>query len=211
MMQFSRAEAKVVDGQNVTVWNWKNGLADAAGRADAGTLTFDSYGDLYAATPADGMTLAYDFTYLRQVAAGTDVEVREQDGVADGSLTGFTIDKDGKIFGHYTNRMTEPLAQLAMANVINPLGLAAHGGTMFSVTPASGEAIIGPPNQFIDLPDGTRGYIALDVLSGFLEGSNVESERELTNLIMTQRGYQANARSATTADEMLREIAQLKR
>lgn len=151
------------------------------------TLSFNGQGD-----PIDGIT---------QFASATTTSARDQDGYPMGVLNDFETDNSGTIVGSYSNGQRRPIGQLALATFANPEGLERVGDTAFASTTNSGEAVM--------LRPGTGG--AGVVFSGFLEQSNVDLALEFTNMIMTQRGLQANSRVFTTQDEILNEIVNLKR
>lgn len=138
---------------------------------------------------------------LTQYALPNSAEVTGHDGRVAGSLETFTIDSAGIVRGVFTNGAIEELAQIAVAVFNNPGGLAKVGNTLFEPTANSGEARIGAPGS------GPRGIIA----PGSLEMSNVDLSQEFTNMIVTQRGFQASSRVITTSDEMLQELVNLKR
>lgn len=142
-----------------------------------------------------------DFSSLTQVAAGSDFNLEEQDGTAPGTLDQFTVTADGTIQGIFSNGVVEALGRLVLARIPNSNGLIAAGNNLFYEGPSSGAAQI-------DLAAvGGRGFVR----SGQLETSNVDLSEEFTRLITTERGFQANARVITTADEMLVELTNLKR
>jgi flagellar hook protein FlgE len=118
-----------------------------------------------------------------------------------GQLQSFNIDKSGQLLGVFSNGRSQILAQLALANFNNPSGLIRSGDTMFSASANSGTAQIGQAGF------NGRGNIN----SGTLEMSNVDLSQEFTDMIVTQRGFQANSRIITTSDEMLQELVNLKR
>ncbi len=125
----------------------------------------------------------------------------EQDGKSMGYLESFNIDPSGTITGVYSNGLQEPLARIAMANFTNPEGLSKKGSNNFEVSNNSGEAIIGEAN--------TQGFGEMN--SGMLEMSNVDLAEQFTDMIVTQRGFQANSKSIVTSDQMLQELLTLKR
>lgn len=140
----------------------------------------------------DGMTqFAGDYTSL-------DVNTN---GSASGNLLGTEIDESGNIFGVYDNGNREPLFNIPLANVTNPVGLSASDGNVFELTRSSGAAQLGAAGT------GSVGGIT----AGVLENSNVEIAQELTDLIRIQRAYSSNAKIITTVDEMLDETTRLKR
>jgi flagellar hook protein FlgE len=127
--------------------------------------------------------------------------VVNQNGAPTGTLQALSIGQDGVIFGSYTNGLSRPIAQLALAIFANPEGLERTAGTNFRVSANSGLPQIGT------LGTGGRGLLN----PGSLEGSNVDLAEEFTDLIRGQRGFQANSRVITTSDEMLQEVVNLKR
>jgi len=148
--------------------------------------------DLGAADEYDGIT---------QFASPTSTRAYEQDGFGLGYLENFTIDSSGVITGVYSNGNKAPIAQIAMATFTNPQGLTTEGDNNFRVTNNSGLPNIGAAET------GGRGKIT----AGTLEMSNVDLAEQFTDMIVTQRGFQANSRSITTSDQMLQELLTLKR
>ena len=122
-------------------------------------------------------------------------------GNAAGSLTGFTVQTDGKIFGVYTNGDKNLLGQIAVATFANPSGLEAAGNSLFQATKNSGDF----DGIGIDISEVGKFSV------GALEMSDVDLANEFTNMITTQRGFQANSRVITTSDSMLEELVNLKR
>jgi len=105
------------------------------------------------------------------------------------------------INGSFSNGLNRPLGQIALAAFANPPGLAKVGNNLYTVTPNSGQPVIGAAGT------GDLG----EIQSGRLEMSNVDLSQEFTNMIITQRGFQANSRIITTSDELLQELVNLKR
>lgn len=126
---------------------------------------------------------------------------QSQDGSGRGSLEKIRLDGQGTIFGQYSNGKEIKQAQVVLANFNNLQGLRIEGGNTFSATPESGLAIIGNP--------GTRGLGGIS--NNNLEMSNVDLGREMTNLVITQRAFQANSKSITTADEIYQDLLRLLR
>ncbi|MBR5421314.1 MAG: flagellar hook-basal body complex protein [Lachnospiraceae bacterium] len=123
-------------------------------------------------------------------------------GWAVGTMTGVSIQTDGKIFGAYDNGQTKLLGQLAFAKFANASGLEKEGDNLYSATMNSGEW------------DGIGVDVSADggkVSTGILEMSNVDLSSEFTDLITTQRGFQANSRIITVSDTLLEELVNLKR
>ena len=119
-----------------------------------------------------------------------------------GNMTGISIDGSGKIYGKYDNGDSKLLGQIAVATFSNPAGLEAIGNSMFAATQNSGDFDgIGQ--------DPTQGGGTLT--TGVLEMSNVDLSAQFTDMITTQRGFQANSRIITTSDTLLEELINLKR
>jgi len=137
---------------------------------------------------------------ITQVAAPSSTSATDQDGAGSGSLVNFTIGSDGTITGSFSNGKTQALGQLALANFANPDGLELDGATDFSPTLASGAAVNGVP--------GTGGLGS--VSGGALELSNVDIATEFANLIVAQRGYEADAKAVTTFDQIMQDTIALK-
>ncbi|RAZ23555.1 flagellar hook protein FlgE [Campylobacter hyointestinalis subsp. lawsonii] len=123
-----------------------------------------------------------------------------QDGYAAGTLSGTRIDESGTIIGSFTNGRSFGLAQLSLASFTNNEGLESMGGNVFIQTANSGDPVIGSAQ--------TAGRGKVNASS--LEMSNVDLSRSLTQLIIVQRGYQANSKTITTSDQMLNTLLQLK-
>ena len=222
--EISQSAIEIVDGQgashSVTIsfektandtWDYEmiNEFGDVV---DSQTLEFDPATGALTVPPGpvaitfttpNGTDIGFDFdlSTLTQYGSATDPRLISTDGVIAGSLRGFGIDNTGVISGVFSNGLTQDLGQLAVANFANPNGLGAEGDTSFRETLASGNAVIGVA--------GTGGRALMN--SGQLETSNVELGLEFTNLIIAQRGFQANSRVITTSDEMIQELVNLSR
>ena len=119
-----------------------------------------------------------------------------------GNMTGISIDASGRIYGKYDNGDSKLLGQIAVATFANPAGLEAIGNNMFAATQNSGDFDgIGQ--------DPTTGGGSIS--TGVLEMSNVDLSQQFTDMITTQRGFQANSRIITTSDTLLEELINLKR
>ncbi len=130
-----------------------------------------------------------------------DVKPYALDGNTSGKLEGYAIDSSGVVVGIFTNGERKALAQIMLAKFDNPMGLQKIGGNFFIDTRNSGEP------QYGVAASGGFGAIA----PGTLEASNVDLAMEFTEMITTQRGFQANSRIITTSDEMLQELVNMKR
>ena len=144
--------------------------------------------------------LGTDFNGLTSFDKDSSTESISQDGYTGGTLNGIKIDETGTIIGSFTNGQSFGLAKVALASFTNNEGLQSEGGNVFSQTANSGEAVIGAAGT------GDKGTIA----ASKLEASNVDLSRALTDLIVIQRGFQANSKTITTSDEMLNTLLQLK-
>ncbi|MFZ5826788.1 MAG: flagellar hook protein FlgE [Bacillota bacterium] len=147
------------------------------------------------------ITQAYATSSDSTSGSNSTVQIDKIDGSKMGILENVFIDESGVVTGRFTNGSTRVLAQIAMASFNNMAGLTKVGGSTFAESPASGTAQVGKPNT-----GGRGGFVP-----GNLEGSNVDLAAEFTNMIMTQRGFQANTKMVTTADDMLHELINLRR
>lgn len=193
---------------------WQMTMTDQAGGTTVATqaLGFDPATGQLTAPPApiavtfttpNGTDVNFDFDLaaITQYGAATQPNLISSDGAPSGNLRGFAIDSTGIISGVFSNGDTIDLGQIAVANFSNPNGLGAEGDTAFRETLASGQALVGRAGT------AGRGGVA----AGLLETSNVELALEFTNLIIAQRGFQANSRIITTSDEMIQELVNLSR
>jgi flagellar hook protein FlgE len=142
-----------------------------------------------------------DINGLSQFASASNAVASSQDGYPMGNLQDISVDSRGVITGYFTNGVNQTLAQIAMATFNNPSGLLRAGNNMYAESGNSGSAIVGF--------SGTSNQST--ITPGALESSNVDLSEEFTSMIIAQRGFQANARVITTADEMLQELVNLKR
>jgi len=157
--------------------------------------------DPQSAAGAGPVNVSINFQELSQFFAENSIAVIEQDGNSQGTLESFAINTNGQIIGSFTNGLTAPLGQVALATFNNPEGLSAIGNSMYVMSSNSGLPQIGVSGV------GGRGSIN----PGALEMSNVDLAEEFTNMIIAQRGFQANSRSITTADAILNELVNIKR
>src|SRR5690606_32088643 len=138
---------------------------------------------------------------LTQFNGASSAALLGQDGYTYGTLESYSIDRTGTILGAFSNGVSLVLGQVALADFNNPGGLTRVGENMYSASPNSGDAKMGYSGE------GSPSQIA----SGALEMSNVDLTQEFTNMIIAQRGFQANSKVITSTDEMLQEIMNLKR
>lgn len=142
-----------------------------------------------------------NFSQITQLNGASQINGVDQDGFAPGSLESFAISQDGVVTGIFTNGFTRPLAQIGMAAFSNPEGLERQGNNLYIASDNSGRPLVGTPRT------NSRGTIS----AGFLEQSNVDIGGEFTDLIVTQRGFQANTKVVTTVDELLQDLINMKR
>jgi len=228
-LTFTRID-KVVDGKmQPNTWEYSLELDDEPGNIiTSGEIVFNDVGD--SVGKLEGMTVntangaedvvdgkitteitfnpdinnkinvTFDFASLTQYAADDSAKVYDFDGYSTGELIDYSIGNDGTITGVYSNGKQQPLAMIALAAFDNPQALKKVGDSSFTQTANSGEF------QAV-APDTTAGAL----VSNTLEMSNVDLSTEFTNMIITQRGFQANSKTINTTDEMLQELVNLKR
>lgn len=173
------------------------------------SFSYDNGGTALGFDPGNGavMQLAIDagtvgaLDGLTQTASATTSLAVSQDGRPMGELSSVDFLDDGRIQGVYSNGDSRTLAQVLVAEFTNPQGLTAAGGANFVSTGASGMPRLGVAGR--DLSSLIK--------SGYLEMSNTDLSKELTEMILAQRGFQAAARVISTADTILGEVIQLKR
>ncbi|UCH09898.1 MAG: flagellar hook protein FlgE [Fidelibacterota bacterium] len=141
------------------------------------------------------------FSGISQFAGDPSLRIQEQDGRPIGDLLQYEIDEDGMLEGIFSNDETAVLAQVALAEFPNPVGLMRTGDGLYEVSSSSGTPFIGAAGEQFNS----------SILSGSLEMSNVDLVRQFTDMITTQRGFQASARVVTTSDQVLDETMRLKR
>jgi flagellar hook protein FlgE len=196
----------------VNTWGYSIALPAGAATGGAnltGTLTFDANGNLTLpaanvggisftglADGASNMGFSLDLygangqPVITQFSSASDMASYTQDGYASGQSTGFTVGADGLISAVFSNGQTQPVGQIALANVTNPEGLSVQGGNLYQTTLASGGASIGVA--------GTGGLGTIQ--DAALEASNVNISTEFSNLIVAQQAYEASSKAITTFD-----------
>jgi flagellar hook protein FlgE len=207
---------------SATTWDWAPSCATATiTPAGTGTVTFSSNtGTLSSFTyPGGAGTLTLTptaggapfntlispgtingFDGLASFANPSNAIIASQNGYQAGSLQTISVDNKGVISGYFTNGVTRSLAQLSLAQFTNPSGLLRSGDNTYLESANSGGAVVG----------FAGGTISSTITPGALEGSNVDISQEFTEMIIAQRGFQANAKVITTADEMLNDLVHLR-
>lgn len=174
-----------------------------------GTLTFDNDGQLNAVTgntvridrtstgAVDPLQIGLDFSNVTGLTSQTSaVVMTTQDGFGTGTLNSFAVGDDGMITGTFSNGLTRPLGQIALATFTNPGGLVGKVNNLFVVGPNSGQPVITAPQ--------TLG--AGRVTSGALELSNVDLTQEFIGLITASTGFSAAGRVISTSNDLLNEL-----
>lgn len=197
-LQFSTADGSFI------------GIGDRAGNALANTVTLNM--TVLGNNPTQFSDITIDFSQLQDAEnGGKSTAVMDKGSAADaavgtgkklGALIGLSVDQYGKIFGTYDNGNTELLGQIAVAQFANASGLEKVGDNCYRTTLNSGDF------------DGIGVEISADgssMTSGELEMSNVDLSTEFTQMIITQRGFQANSRIISVSDTLLEELVNLKR
>ena len=197
------------------VYDVDNGNFVSINGADSATLSFQGAastltGDSVSLTHFSNIDI--DFTSTTMLNNGKVTTIGADPGAGDeantgigrkyGELIGIEVGQDGKITASYDNGISKLLGQIAVANFANAAGLSKAGNNLYSATMNSGEF------------DGVGSDITADggtMESGVLEMSNVDLSSEFTEMITTQRGFQANSRIITTSDSLLEELVNLKR
>lgn len=201
------------------VWNWSinvdSGLTIPAS-GDSGTITFNDDGSLanfiggpLVFTPPGAQAMSVDldpgtpgtFNGITQFDSPSTTIALEQNGYSMGELEDISIEVGGIISGTFSNGVVKTLGQIAIADFNNPAGLTKAGNNLYNESANSGGAVFG----------WAQTNFNTTINSGYLEMSNVDLTREFTELIVAQRGFQANARVIQTSDMVLAEINGLKR
>ena len=227
-----------VDADNADFTQTRVGLGTTDGVQNTFIVNFDNYGQLSSVTDSAGnitnpdgeIVLTTSFTVpeanadengnpyrqtfninlgtigsmkntVTQSASRSTTKAYSQDGYTLGYLDNFKIDSSGTITGVYSNGTNRVIGQLALATFANDRGLEKAGDNTYVETNNSGQANIGE--------SGVAGKGSL--LAGALEMSNVDLSEQMTDMIVTQRGFQANSKTIQTADTLLETVLSLKR
>ena len=202
---------------DLNTWRWNASIPSTDGTLsnNSGTITFDTNGQVQAMSPnpailsyapsggAESQTIQLDFgngsSGLTQNSLSSQVAALTQNGSASASLSNINIDQYGKVEGIFSNGQSRDLAQVMVATFANNNGLVSVGDNMYTVAANSGDPIVGEPGE----------TTATTMQSGALEQSNVDLAKEFTNMIVAQRGFEANAHVITTSDTLLQDITNL--
>jgi flagellar hook protein FlgE len=148
---------------------------------------------------ANDINFTLNLTGTTQFGNAFEMTTLTQSGYTSGSLVGFTIDENGNVIGNYSNDQTRNLAQIQLANFRSPEGLQPIGDNAWTATTASGLPLLGTAGV------GQFGSIQ----TGMTESSNVDLTKELVNLIVAQRTFQANSQSVKAQSEVLQQAVNL--
>lgn len=205
----------LVDGGEIT-----GGTAGENEIEASGTLEFDTSGALTTITEltndfdfdgaAQNQSISFDFGTstddsgtgldgITQFGSDSSITNISQNGFASGSLKSIEIDSDGTISGNYTNGTTQTIAQVVIASFANPQALSRVGSNNYIETLQSGVPVTGEP--------GTAGKGT--IVSSTLEQSNVDLANELIQMVIIQRGFQANSRTISTVNDLLAQLVTL--
>lgn len=190
-------------------WGWTASGIDTTG---SGTLTFDSNGAIQSGASsgtitvgaqggASSLSITPDFSSITQYADQSTMVHVKQDGYPNGALSTYSIDSNGTILGIYTNGLNQSIGQIAIAAFNNPGGLIKISDSMFMASNNSGSAQVGSASS------GGRGALS----AGTLEMSNVDVAQEFANMIIYERGFQANSKVISSGDDMLQTLVNMKR
>lgn len=198
-------------------WNWAASVPSSSGTLSnaSGTVIFDTDGSIKSTSastvtfaPAGGassqninLRFGEVFSGITQTSSDSVVSALSQDGSSSATLSDVSIDNYGVIVGVYSNGYSKNIAQIMVATFANRSALAGQGENMYVVSANSGDPIIGEPGETTNST----------IQSGALEQSNVDLSEEFTKMIVSQRGFQANARVITVSDSMLQETTNLVR
>ncbi|MBU2492263.1 MAG: flagellar hook-basal body complex protein [Bacteroidetes bacterium] len=198
-------------------WNWNATVPTASGTLTgaSGTVIFESDGSIKQTSastitfaPSGGasqqnidLNFGEKFSGITQTSSDSVVSALSQNGSSSATLSDVSIDNYGFIVGVYSNGYSKNLAQIMVATFANRSALAGQGENMYVVSANSGDPIIGEPGETTNST----------IQSGALEQSNVDLSEEFTKMIVSQRGFQANARVITVSDSMLQETTNLVR
>ncbi|GAA3450636.1 flagellar hook protein FlgE [Dactylosporangium matsuzakiense] len=211
------AAVNLTQSYQYTGGNWSVTFSDGTNSVGPTALTFGPNGQITGPTFTDksgatkvgvlydplstGSGIGIDLAGLTMYTGNATVQPLSQNGAPAATLQSFSINPDGQLVGVFSNGNKQTVAQLALANFNNPPGLEKAGDSLYRFTVNSGLAQVGAP--------GTGGLGTLQ--SGAVEMSNVDLAQEFTNLIVAQRGFQANSKVISTSDDVLQELVNLKR
>ncbi|MEQ4538697.1 MAG: flagellar hook protein FlgE [Billgrantia sp.] len=176
----------------------RNGEGDVGDNGTIAGITFPS--DSYLGGAPNDLQFDLNLAGSTQFGNSSTVSSLTQNGYTSGTLVGITIEEDGTIMRNYSNEQSRPAGQIALATFRNPEGLTPAGDNVWRASAESGQELVGAPGT------GLLGGI----VSGAVETSNVDMARELVDMIVAQRAYQANSQTIKTQDELLQTAINLR-
>lgn len=200
-------------------WAWEASIPASSGAItnNQGTITFNSNGTINSMNPAipqveftplggaDPQVITFNFggelSGVTQTSLSSIISALSQNGTASATLSNINVDKYGNIIGIFSNGYSRTLAQLMVATFANRNGLESVGDNMYRISANTGLPVVGNLGEITNTT----------VQAGTLETSNVDLSEEFTNMIITQRGFEANSKVITTSDQMLQVITNLVR
>jgi flagellar hook protein FlgE len=201
------------NGDDVEGWESALNFGTVEVKYDTGDGSFEYVGSAgndaftvnLSALGSNFSSVSFDMSNTTNVNNGgkSTLSGQRDDGYMVGQLTGVSIGTDGVITANYDNGMQKSIAQISVATFENSMGLENVGDNLYTTTANSGSF----DGVGVDIKGSGTGYIT----TGVLEMSNVDLASEFTNMITTQRGFQANSRIITTSDTLLEELVNLKR
>ena len=212
-------EVKVTFTKSATpanTWTWQASSTDTSiGVVGAGTITFNADGTIntggsgtISALTTNGsnrLNVAVDFSSIAQYtgsSGASNVAVADRDGYSSGTLQGFSIGTDGIVQGSYSNGQRQPLGEVGLAVFTNPEGMEKIGENLYTTTVNSGDY-----SGAVEVGTGGAGGLT----TGALEMSNVDLASEFSEMMITQRAYQANSKIITTSDTLLETLINMSR
>ncbi|BBB90406.1 MAG TPA: flagellar hook protein FlgE [Methylomusa anaerophila] len=212
-INYTKCYTDTTTGQ--TSWYWEAASTANGVTPSSGYILFDSDGKIVTTDPTNynttptltlategtDITMSVDLTGISQTTQQDSddnvVKVSASDGYAAGTLQSVSIGNDGVITGTYSNNQTQPLGMIALAVFNNPEGLEKIGGNLYVTTANSGDFTGG-------VAAGSNGTGSLS--TGTLEMSNVDLSDQFSEMMITQRAYQANSKIITASDEMMKTL-----
>ena len=191
--ELERANDALISNRKGTIFFNSNGKIEL-GKSEINQISMKPLG-------SNQVNIDLDFALVTDYDSDFTTKAENQDGYAMGLLEQIYFEDDGTIRGVYSNGQKQPIAQVAIATFNNPAGLEKQGDNLYAYSPSSGLAVVTKAGI------GKAGVVCPECL----EMSNVDISEEFTNMIVTQRAFQANSRVITTSDEILQEVVNLKR
>ncbi|TDR56095.1 flagellar hook protein FlgE [Halomonas ventosae] len=187
----------VLEGEAALAFNLAfdtNGTMTTPAAGAMPPVTFAGGGDV------DDLQITFNLAGTTQYGNESTTSALTQNGFTSGALVGISIEEDGTILRNYTNEQSRPAGQIALASFRNEEGLRPYGDNAWLASTESGGELLGSPTS------GSLGSIA----SGVVETSNVDMAKQLVEMIVAQRAYQANSQTIKTQDELLQTAINLR-